>query len=495
LLSVILIKPALIASIFIILNFLIMALNDAQRYLLKEILSHYFDPIKEFNFVVGANGEIAKDMTTFEKGIFNEGALRALQLILEAGITRSQKEQLKQWGVWDGGVEEFRMILIHPAPEVLLNLAIRNDNTKAAITREDVVNYIAQEVRNRIEAMEFQNIEPTIIVERLPVPFELQGFISSEQLMAINPALINIITSNPDVRRLITEKAVTLEEIAQLYDEGPEKLREISKIGVRRLLTETVMTLEDVSQLYDQSREKLLTIAGPDIYRLMAKNTNTSFQDVSQLYDEDPEKLREIAKTRIRLLLTEKAATLKEVYQLCKNSSSEKLLEIAKPGVRRLLINNLATLGDVSQLYDEDPEKLREISKSEVRRLLTETVMTLEDVSQLYDRFHTLITEEMTFAQVIELHQDSPDILQVMLSKVSPEKEEEAKAGLPSTSIAPDESAERIAEPEERAQSLVITTKQRLQNPQQNQTHQERQEARRRQNEQGADDGGCCIVF
>ena len=300
-----------------------MALNETQRNILEGTLKFPFDVIKEFTFA---------DQTTFQNGIDDEKALTALQLILADNITPSQQAKLTEWDVWEGGVEQFRRILNHPAPqnrvrnpfgglhdnqEGLLGLTARNDATAEAITKGDVVQYITQEVTNRIKVMQDKHIAPVHIEEiggfifqpaavELPIGYlpqqsqqigaellgSLQGVVSPAQLMGASPEFRGAaIVGNTNVYFLLRDTDATFEQVSQIYDQSPEKFEQITQSNVYSLLRDTDATFEQVSQIYDQSPEKFEQITQSNVY-LLLRDTDSTFEQVSQIYDQSPEEFQ-----------------------------------------------------------------------------------------------------------------------------------------------------------------------------------------------------------
>jgi len=192
--------------------------------------------------------------------------VKALKLILENNITRSAQLKLREWGLWEGGVEQFIGILNHSEPEALLGLTVKNNNN--AVTKEDVVEYIKKEVTKRINSLQLENIQPDII-EKIEMADEilqwleqLEGIVSSDQIMDISPQLRNIIISNPGVSYLIKNKKVTFDQVIQLHDKSPEKFGNVThliKLGVK---------FKEVNQLYNNFPETLEEITSYKVISL-----------------------------------------------------------------------------------------------------------------------------------------------------------------------------------------------------------------------------------
>jgi len=422
-----------------------MALNATQKNLLEAILRFPFDEIKEFTFEDGT--------TTFQNGIDNKRALKALQLILEDDITPSQQTKLKEWGVWEDGVEQFRRILNHPAPqnrvrhsgglhdnqEGLLGLTAKNDTISEVVTKEDVVQYITQEVTRRIEAMQSQNIEPAIIIEAGIVQ-GLQGFVSAEQLMGISPELRNIIIFNVSVLSLMRDNGITFEQVNQLYEQSPEKLEKIADISVRNLMRYNGITFEQVNQLYEQSPEKLEKIADISVRNLM-RYSGITFEQVNQLYDQSPEKLEKIADISVRNLMRDNIITFEQVNQLYEQSP-EKLEKIADMSinVRSLMRDNGITFEKVNQLYDQSPEKLEKIADISVRSLMRDNIITFEQVNQLYDQSPETLEGIVSYGARRPLPEEFQERLQSAIQQPSTSidlVEDAASQQAPDTTVTP----------------------------------------------------------
>ena len=162
-----------------------MAINSYQKNILNSVLQYPFDEIKEFDF----------EEKTFQNGIEDDKALKSFQLIIKEEVTPSERLELDNWDVWDGGVKSIREILQHPAPqnrprdedgfiqdeqdgqeleEGLLGLTTKNNDSAEDITRDDVVGFIKAEVNQRIAVMQEAGIEPAQIEERQLTAAQLQ---------------------------------------------------------------------------------------------------------------------------------------------------------------------------------------------------------------------------------------------------------------------------------------------------------------------------------
>lgn len=162
-----------------------MAINSYQKNILNSVLQYPFDEIKEFDF----------EEKTFQNGIEDDKALKAFQLIIKEEVTPSERLELDNWDVWDGGVKSIREILQHPAPqnrprdedgfiqdeqdgqeleEGLLGLTTKNNDSAEYVTRDDVVGFIKAEVNQRIAVMQEAGIEPAQIEERQLTAAQLQ---------------------------------------------------------------------------------------------------------------------------------------------------------------------------------------------------------------------------------------------------------------------------------------------------------------------------------
>lgn len=195
----------------------------------------------------------------------------------------------------------------------------------------------------------------------------LNNHILYNDIIGTNPALLDLIISDINVRNLVNKRIISFSKLKELYEASPDKLQALAHPNILSL-ARTGMPFSKLEALYDASEDKIYLITLPGVMQLIREEFIT-WSKAEQLCYTTPDKLDFLAHHNLIKFMKDFDIDFDRASRMY-DESRDKLEAISHPFTQQLMINCHISLDQAAYIYDESPRKLRIISNSSTQHLI-----------------------------------------------------------------------------------------------------------------------------